>query len=676
MVDYRLFSVDQPNFDEAFTMKPAGTSQTDSWLVAGALLLTMMLASWLASLKSLVLPNVSEAEADNVADRPNILLLVADDLGYNDSTLYNATGISTPNLEALAQSGTRFTRHYADATCTPSRVALLSGRYPERSGFRPVGIEIPAEFPTIAEQLSAAGYSTYLSGKWHAGEEREQGHPQHKGFPQWFGFLNQWELSGEVTDENKGGTKRPRYNAPYLRVNGGPLVKHDGHLTDILLEHTLGKIESLQSSGQPWFLYHAFFAPHHPIEPAQRYLSRFPDTEEGAYRALVTQMDDAIGQLLAAVEGTNTLVVFLSDNGGTNKQRDNNFPFHGKKSEALEGAYRTPLVMSWPGQIEPGGSVGELVMNVDVYPTLLTAAGLPPVEGIDGANLWPTLTAQAPMPSRARSWEVYSENVGALNYSYLSEGGQWRLSNRQGFIDELYDLANEPAGSTNVAENHGEFTAALRERASESHWAKSLLPVVEHSNTSSGITQYTGLDATRSPRLYGSTIGIEVGPVTGEVGGSTTVIAEQEGLWKLEYAADEGLRWQIGGKVLRDTSFDPGSCNAIVLSHYFEPVAHLAVRAPRSQVKLYSAGTLRDHEPDFNFQAMDFARIAEPTRLYQGARADFYNIAVSAFSDPYAPRLREQFIDIYTQLHRSGQLSIADVAYPTGRLCTGPDKRS
>jgi len=677
MVDYRLFSVDQTNADTLLTMSSTETSQIDNWLVTGSLLAVLMLTAWLSSLKDLVFDQAQTTEQEDLDRRPNILLFVADDLGYNDSTLFNSSGIVTPSLESLAQSGARFTRHYADSTCTPSRVALLSGRYAERSGFRPVGTEIPAEFPTIAQQLQRAGYTTYLTGKWHAGEEREESQPQSKGFPNWFGFLNQWELSGEVTDDNKGGAKKPRYHDPMLRTNGGELTLHPGHLTDILTQHTIDKINEFDAKDAPWFIYHAFLAPHHPIQPAERFREQFPASPEGEYRALVSQMDESIGKILEAVDRDNTFVIFLSDNGGTNKQMDNNFPFHGKKGDALEGAYRTPLVLSWPRKVPANTRIDEIVMNVDIYPTILAAAGAPPEENIDGNNLWPTITANSPMPKRERSWEVYSENVGALNYSLLTADGDWRLSTSQGFTTQLYHLAAEPSGERDVAQEHEALLPRIKEKFWDMHWAKSHLAVREEKSQSGGATHYSGLDTLRSPFRYGSTIGIEVGPLNPEsLTEHETLLAKQGELWRLVYRPGEGLEWHIGNAVLRDASFNPGACNPIVLTHFFEPMAHLAVREPRSRVKLYSHGILRDIDSNFDHLSMPFKDLATPTTVFHDGSANFYSMVVSSFADPYQPRIREQFLDIYTQLHRSRQLIFADVGYPTSMLCSSPSNPS
>ena len=417
------------------------TSSTLDGKGAVAVGLFVLLFFGLFSIKNVLLSWTRSAAEDALAPaHPNILMIVVDDLGYNDTSAINSGGLPTPNIKQLAQEGMTFRRHYADSTCTPSRVAMLTGRYAERSGFRPVGTQIPAEYPTIAQQLQEVGYTSYLTGKWHAGEEGPLAQPEHKGFDEWFGFLNQFELSGEVAAANTS-EMRPTYRNPMLRVNGGQQKRYDGHLTDILTDHTIKKLQALQGKGESWFLYHAFLAPHHPIQPAERYAKRFADTPEGKYIALVTQLDDAVGRILEVVDREKTLVIFVSDNGGTNVQRDNNFPFFGRKNQPLEGAYRTPLIFAWPGVVPQGRFSNDVVMNVDIYPTILAAVHAAPPPGLDGLSLWGLLLKDIPIKQRSRGWEAYHPNINSVSYSFLAAPGDWRLSSRQGATSDLFHLA-------------------------------------------------------------------------------------------------------------------------------------------------------------------------------------------------------------------------------------------
>ncbi|MFT4519398.1 MAG: arylsulfatase A-like enzyme [Halioglobus sp.] len=654
-------------------MASSNSSILDDKYSLGILLIVLLFFSWLLSIKNLVLDWTETASDSPTHIAPNILLIVVDDLGYDDTSAINENGLPTPNIQQLAKDGTTFRRHYADSTCTPSRVAMLTGRYPERSGFRPVGIEIPAEFPTIAQQLEAAGYATYLTGKWHAGEDRPQSGPSHKGFKEWFGFLNQWELSGEVTEANKGGSKKPTYHNPMLRKNGGELIQHSGHLTDILTDHTIAKISELSSSTKPWFIYHAFLAPHHPIQPAERYKAKFPSTPEGEYTALVTQMDDAVGRLLKAVDRENTLVVFVSDNGGTNKQRDNNFPFYGKKGDMYEGSYRTPLILNWPGRIPQGKFIDEIVMNVDIYPTLMATALVSPPDDLDGENLWPLLQGDISMPQRRRSWEIFNPNITALGYSFLSGSGDWRLASSQGLPPNLYDLRNEPAGKNDIADQHPEKVVELAASFWQEYWNKSLLHPSEDVGSTPDQTRYSGFDTLRTPFRYGFTIGLEIGPIletdVAKPLTSPLILAGQAGFWELRLVEGEGLEWEIGNTILRDASFEPSVCNAIILTGYLQPRAHLAKRDPVSQVNLYSSGFIRDYNREFDFSSLPGDQLHQPTYVNFNGRAKFSNMMLNSYGESYIPRISEDFVEIYTTLHKEEKLSLADVKLMDSELC-------
>lgn len=636
------------------------------------LLLAILFFSWLASVKQFVVDWTRSAEESKSAAPPNILFIVADDLGYNDTSAINSSGLPTPNLDQLARQGVIFRRHYADSTCTPSRVAMLTGRYPERSGFRPVGSEIPSEFLTIAEQLKSAGYATYLTGKWHAGEDRVQAWPQNKGFDHWFGFLNQFELSGEMTKPG-GGHRKPTYHNPMLRRDGGDLRRYEGHLTDILTDHTIKKLRELQDAGKPWFLYHAFLAPHQPIQPSEHFARQFPDTPEGRYTALVTHLDDAIGRILRAVDRSNTLVVFVSDNGGTNAERDNNYPFFGRKGDMYEGAFRTPLILSWPGVIPQGRTVDDTVMNVDIYPTLLAAAKKPIPLDLDGKNLWPLFHQDNAIGARHRSWEVYNGNVNTVSFSYLSELGSWRLASLSGLAPRLFDLQADPSGAADVTDHHRDSVAELTALYWREHWRKSQLAVRESRGSAQAQTLYSGFDAMRTPQRYGFTIGLEIGPLppalTQSSDRSFYLLAGQDGIWELRYKPGSGLEWHIGKSVLTDPHFKPSECNAVVLTGYFEPVAHLAKRDPQSQVKMYSSGFLRDATSAIEYNPPDGDHLETPTVVNYGGKARFSNLMLSSFADSYSPRLLPQYMDVYTSAYREKTLSLPDVRMMDEELC-------
>ena len=394
-----------------------------------------MLSTLLSLLGLKGLSITSEESVSHPGLRPNIVMIVADDLGYNDISSINSQGINTPAIDQLAKEGVLFTRHYADSVCAPSRVGLLTGREPERSGFRPGGPGIPDEFITLPESLADAGYKTRLVGKWHAGTAHRRSWPDRHGFQSWFGFLDQWRI--QVPVEQFGKQAKPNYRNPWLQRDGALPEKHKGHLTDILTRESVSFIHENSASSQPWFLYHAFLAPHAPIQPAPRFARKFDDSPEGRYRALVTQLDDSVGQIMDSLRETgsldNTLVVLLSDNGGTNTQLDNNYPFKGSKNQVYEGSFRTPLLIHWPAQLTPD-VVDQLVHNIDLYPTILAALSLPNEQQLDGISFW---EASRGIEGKGRSsgnigagatvrfWEKYFHNLGTMGFSVLSADGQW-----------------------------------------------------------------------------------------------------------------------------------------------------------------------------------------------------------------------------------------------------------
>lgn len=603
--------------------------------------------------------------------RPNILLLVADDLGYDDSTLFNsASAARTPGLAQLAAEGIRFSRHYADSTCTPSRVAILTGRYPERMGFRQTGLEIPPEFITLPEALREAGYQTHLVGKWHAGEARTESLPLAQGFDTFFGFHNQWELAGEIPP-GRQGEQRPTYRDPWLRDGSDAPQQYSGHLTEILAQRSLQTIKSGQGAETPWFLYHGFFAPHAPIQPDDRFSSRWANTPEGRYLALVSQMDDAVARLLAMLESTgqadNTLVIFISDNGGTNIERNNNHPWRGKKDETFEGSFRTPLLIRMPNSQAAGGSVGEVVMNVDLYPTIRELSGLPALNDLDGVSLLPTILHGTPPVAAGRSWEKYLWNVDAMTYSYLSVDGRWRLSNMFGFPPELYDLKQNPAGDTNVADHRGGITSRLLAEFREASWRKSLLQATTAAGTEQGATVYSGFDLMRTPLRHSFAIGLGI-PAPAAMS-RNRVIAEQAGVWRLSEGAGDRLELSLRNYTMHARPLDRDRCNRVVITGHFQPQAMYTKTEVSQVVKLYVNGFLEDLVRDIPYVSPSPSIAGSPTVTYDGAHAVFSNLLLGTPGDPYYPQVAVERRELFAQLRDQGQLERTDIGKMMDMLC-------
>jgi arylsulfatase A-like enzyme len=627
------------------------------------MLLVAAILGWIGGLKNLTKSIVEVTQKESVPVRPNILMIVVDDLGYDDISAINPGGIATPNIDEIAAEGTLFTRHYADSTCSPSRVAILTGRHPEKSGFRHRGIEIPPEYPTIAESLSKQGYATYLVGKWHAGEERRQGWPMNKGFDNWFGFLNQWQLAGDLKRK-----KIPTYHNPWLRSDGGKLIQYQGHLTDILTDHSVNKISSLNKSGQPWFLYHAFLAPHDPIQAASSFREKFPATPEGEYRALITQLDASIGRLLEVADD-NTLVVFLSDNGGTNSRRNNNFPFYGKKNEVYEGSYRTPLMVKYPGVI-PRQIVDDVVMNVDLYPTLLDAISAPLPAGLDGQSLWSAITRGAALENKGRSWEQYNWNIQTMTFSILSSDGRWRMSEMYGLNPMLYDLHSDRSGAVNMAEANPSRIAGMYEYYWKAHLHKSRLAVESYNNVDAAITTYTGFDTMRTPYMFGFSIGLEIPPIKLK-NKNSQILAEQEGVWKLVYRKSKGIEWHIGDAILKGLNFNPNECNRIILTGDLQPGEEaLAEKDSTKTVKLYSSGLLQELHANLNYSLPSDQSVSMPTKVYNNGTAIFLNTTLSSFSESFSPDVPLEHYQMFDKHYKNKKLSIPQISMLDDELCS------
>lgn len=339
----------------------------------------------------------------SAADKPNILLIVGDDMGYADVGFHGCKDIPTPNLDALAASGVRFTNGYVSGPyCSPSRAGLMTGRYQTRFGheFNPTGPNgLPLSETTLADRLRAAGYVTGCVGKWHLGAQPEM-HPQKRGFEEFFGFL-----AGAHSYFDVSGILR-----------GTEQVKELDYTTDAFGREAVAFID--RHKAKPWFLYLAFNAVHTPMHATDERLAKFPniaDKQRRAYAAMMFAMDEAIGRVCRKVAEAglekNTLVTFISDNGGptmpgvtVNSSR--NDPLRGSKRTTLEGGIRVPFVVSWPGRVKPG-VFDQPVIQLDLTATALAVAGVKvePEWKLDGVDLLPFLSGgKSGSPHAALYW--------------------------------------------------------------------------------------------------------------------------------------------------------------------------------------------------------------------------------------------------------------------------------
>ncbi len=475
----------------------------------------------------------------HAADRkPNILLIVLDDAGYSDIAGFGRDDAPTPNIRQIANEGVRFTRHYADSTCRPARLALLTGRESARVAQNPDFRGISPEIITLPEALKTAGYHTAHIGKWHLGDAVRDAWPDKQGFEHWFGFLNQFQLKGP--DKNGDFTKRPTYIDPWLQSDNTPLQQYHGHLEDILAAQIVDTIISAEKN-QPWFINYWLFAPHHPSTASEAFLKKFPDTPEGKYRALLAQADAEIGKAVQALRDSkqldNTMIVVTSDNGGTNQMMNNNDPFAGVKGEFREGSLRTPLIIRWPDRRAAGKQFNDVVAIQDIYPTLLQAAGTSAGKNIDGQDLHRILAGETFSP-RMLVHEIGSS--GLFNYSVLSADGQWRSS-----PGELYALDKDKTGAANVAQAFPLQAKQADKAYADWRNTKTRLALQYTAITDNGQASVSGDDFRRAPG-YGA-LSVAIGAIMPEPGFAEPLyLMEQQGIWSLAYNPDNTFTLQIG----------------------------------------------------------------------------------------------------------------------------------
>lgn len=494
---------------------------------------------------------------------PNILLIVLDDFGYNDLGANGNPNTPTPNLDALAAEGILYTRHYADASCSAARAALMTGKNPAAHGLRPNHLGLSVGTPTIASMLGERGYRTQHIGKWHIASATLEQSPSQLGFDDWFGFLHNNELKGPSADGIRYSF--PTYINPWLRDNQSLPKQHTGHLTNILTDRAIEFLHQQQGQTQPWFLNLWYFAPHEPIQPDPEFRKKYPDTKEGNFHALIDQLDYNIGRVMEALDksGTaeNTLVIVLSDNGGTNQATNNNYPFRGKKTDYLEGGLRTPLFMRWPGHIEPRVVSDELVSIYDIFPTIAQASAATPPAGLIGRSLLD--------PGRAATPQLYWETTTGINhiYSILSADGRWRYTDFS-WTQGLMDLNADPSGSDNVLDRYPDVAAKLVD--DYLRWRKTVRNVAvnyEPANSRGGAV-VRGDDLQRSPGYAGFTFAIGVTPLAAD-GTTPEVIAEQAGRWRLEANGTQGMKLDVLGQVVTTPALPIGRCSEVVVTTQF-----------------------------------------------------------------------------------------------------------
>lgn len=419
---------------------------------------------------------VSAAFPVSAAERPNIVFIMADDLGWADPGFNGGNAALTPNIDQLASQGARFTQFYMTPVCATTRSALLTGRYPFRQWMdwrsedfgKPdylnlLGMQLahlpdgtptrrlhglPAEERTVAEALREAGYSTALIGKWHLGEWLPEHLPMAQGFDHQYGHYG-WGI-----DYNNHTIP---HNAPAVfcvhdwHRDQKPVLEQ-GYSTDLIASEAVRLIR-LQKQGQPFFHYVAFNAIHGPLEDIPRHTDRLSKRD-----AAIKCLDEGLGRILEAIEdggfSENTLVIFTNDNGGLTEEV--NRPYRGTKNTTYEGGIRVPFVARWPGHLTPGSRNDALMHVTDLFPTFVTLAGgsLQQPLPLDGVDLSETIMNGKPSPRE----EIVIEVSGSVRLPSLRRG-TFKLVG-----GELYDLASDPQETTDVASLHPQLVAEMAAR--------------------------------------------------------------------------------------------------------------------------------------------------------------------------------------------------------------------
>lgn len=416
---------------------------------------------------------------------PNIVLILADDLGSGDLSSYGCPDIHTPNIDSIGRAGVCFTRFYANGPeCSPTRSALLTGRYQQRVGGLECAIGVgdvgryddaiwlqkrgqlglPVSEITLPQMLKRHGYHTGCFGKWHLGYP-EKFWPIRHGFDESFGILGGNADYFTHTEED---------GRPVLYHNTS-LVERKGYITDLIAEAAVEWLK--RRSGRPFFLYVPFTAPHTPIQDPdgldpQTGTAPRRQGDRSVYAKMVERMDARVGAVLAQLHSMgaaeNTIVIFLSDNGGDPNGR--NAPLRGRKSSLWEGGIRVPCLMRWPGMLPQGPTIAQVSLTMDLAPTLLAAAGASPPRGrkLDGLDLLPVWTGQREPFPRTLFWRFKRGDRARKAVRH----GDMKLVIDDG-TEELHDLAADELEQNNLLPNAARTAAELKARLAA--WEKDVM---------------------------------------------------------------------------------------------------------------------------------------------------------------------------------------------------------
>ena len=426
-----------------------------------------LVSEWLLARIAIAAVLGLNAWAATAQDRPNILLIMADDLGWGDVG-YNGAEIRTPTIDRLATEGVRLDRYYTHPSCTPTRTAFYSGKRAVNLGtIAPIApwedFGLPPGERILPQYLKEAGYTTWLVGKWHLGHNYHDQHPLNRGYDHFYGTN-----SGELNYYTHALNRVPDWE------RNGEAIDEEGYVTHLLRDEAIDLIEGYDGDA-PYFMHLSFTAPHTPLQAPDESVQAYADIADFNRRrlaAMITEMDSAIGGVLAAVadrpDSDNTLVVFVSDNGGQLMAGSVNAPLRGNKMSLYEGGIRVPALLHWPSRLEGGQSMSAFATVYDWIPTLLSLAGHAGLEDGDlaGIDLWPTIERSA-QAQRDEPIVLTSATPSGPRIAVIEE--EWKLirslrpmPDRPGeFSVELFNILDDPTESNDLVELEPERAARM-----------------------------------------------------------------------------------------------------------------------------------------------------------------------------------------------------------------------
>jgi arylsulfatase A-like enzyme len=445
----------------------------------------------------------------STSQKPNVLVLLTDDQGYGDLSCMGATDFRTPHLDRLASHGVRFTNWYSNSpVCSPSRASLLTGRYPARAGVRAIlsghrtATGLDRDVPTIAVALKALGYQTAFFGKWHLGLA-EGSRPQDHGFDESFGFMaGAIDYYSHIYYGWGAGAQTQIHD---LWHNGREIWNNGIYFTDQVADRTVEFLRSSANRERPFLTYVAFNAPHWPMHAPRKYLDRFPrlSPDRRIMAAMLSAMDDAVGAILDELERQglyeDTLIFFQSDNGPSREVRNwldgRRDPYYGgsagllkgHKFSLFEGGIRVPALMSWPARIPSRRVVDGVGVAMDIFPTVLRAAGGDPGSyRLDGLDVLPMVADRAPSPHTDVFWEMENQTaIRRANWKLVLNG---QLVEGEPPQDPVFlsDLSTDASERNNVKQQYPQLTSELKAAAEawradiESEWSSEGRGTVTH----------------------------------------------------------------------------------------------------------------------------------------------------------------------------------------------------